>query len=358
MKTWVKQLERWPAEVVVLGCIVFITLVGYIDYATGYETFFFTFYLLAIFLGTWRVSVTFGVLLSALSVAAWVSANIEAGQRYSTYFVPVWNAGIMFTIYGIIVLLLGGLKHAQAGLEERVRLRTEELAREIRERMRLQRELLESSDREQRRLGRELHDGLCQHLTGTAMAGHLLERKLAAQLPAQKDEAGRLVHLIEEAIDLTRDLSYQLDPVDLKLGKLTDHLDDLAAGISERFHVSCRRIGEAARQPEDSAALTHLYRLAHAAALRAIKTSRAAQVRIQLDSSDQEVVLTVTDDGMVAADRMGNDLKAADSEYQALAYRAELIGAKLTIERLSPQGTRVTCRLPSAATEKVYAGKN
>jgi len=33
-----------------------VTLVGFAVYLSGYETFFFTFYLLALFLATWRLA--------------------------------------------------------------------------------------------------------------------------------------------------------------------------------------------------------------------------------------------------------------------------------------------------------------
>src|ERR1017187_10355217 len=120
MTNWFKRIETWPKPIVALVCIVFVTLVGLVDYLTGYETFFFTFYLLAVFLATWRVGGAFGVLISALSVTAWVSSNIEAGAHYSSYFVPVWNALIMFAIYLIVVLLLAQLKKFREKREQRM----------------------------------------------------------------------------------------------------------------------------------------------------------------------------------------------------------------------------------------------
>ena len=44
------------------------------------------------------------------------------------------------------------------------------------ERERLEKEILEIGERERRRIGRDLHDSLCQHLTGTALAGQVLEK--------------------------------------------------------------------------------------------------------------------------------------------------------------------------------------
>src|ERR1017187_10041974 len=349
MTIWFKQLDAWPKSIVALVCIVFVTLVGLVDYATGYETFSFTFYLLAVFLATWRLGGAFGALISALSVTAWVSANIEAGARYSSYFVPVWNAMIMFTFYLIVVLLLAQLKKFREKLEERVSLRTAALTREMQERMRLQKELLETSDREQQRIGRDLHDGLCQHLTGTALAGHFLSQKLAEKSAIESADATRLVQLIEEAIELTRNLSHQLDPVELKSGKLTDHFEDLAASTSQRFKVACRFTSSLIRPLEDAAVATHLFRITQEAVTNAVKHGRAAQINICLDAADDEIVLTVTDDGVGLPEK----IPTSDGlGLRAMAYRADLIGATFNIERLSTRGTRMTCVLPASSLLK------
>ncbi len=345
MTSWLKRIDAWPKQIVALICIVWVTLVGLVDYITGYETFFFTFYLLALFLATWRLGGVFGALIAALSVTAWVSSNIEAGAHYSSYFVPVWNALILFTIYLILVVLLVMLKELREELEERVRLRTAALTREMQERMRLQKELLETSDREQRRIGRVLHDGLCQHLTGTALAGHFLGQKLTDKSAVEAAEATRLVQLVEEAIELTRDLALQLDPVELKAGKLTDHLSDLAAGVSEKCKVACRFECSMTAPLEDAAVATHLFRIAQEAVANAVKHGQAAHINICLDAAGDEIVLTVTDDGVGLPGKISD---GAGMGLRAMAYRADLIGATFNLERLPTRGTRMTCVMPAS----------
>src|ERR1700722_16289997 len=179
MFAWIKKFETWSKLSLVMASIGIVIGVGFVDYLTGYETFFFIFYLLAVFLAVWFVSVSFGVLISALSVTMWVSTNIAAGERYSSFFVPVWNAMIMFAFYLVVVGLLARLRTLHKELEERVRQRTAALTREIQGRTRLQKELLEISEREQRRIGRDLHDSLCQHLTGTGWESIVLGKKWA-----------------------------------------------------------------------------------------------------------------------------------------------------------------------------------
>jgi signal transduction histidine kinase len=252
----------------------------------------------------------------------------------------------MFAIYLIIVFLLAGLKKIHEELEERVRLRTAALTREIQERMRLQKELLETSDREQRRIGRDLHDGLCQHLTGTALAGHVLEQKLGVKSQVEAGEAARLVQLIEEAIELTRDLSHQLDPVELKAGKLTDHLEDLAADTSQRFKVVCHFDCSLTHPLDDATVATHLYRIAQEAVACAVKRSRVGHINLGLDSAADGIVLTITDDGAALLEKMQDANLESFALLRASAYRADLIGATFNIERLATRGTRVTCVLP------------
>jgi signal transduction histidine kinase len=352
MMTRLKRFDTWPKQLVALICICFVTLIGLVDFITGYETFFFTFYLLSIFLSTWRMGGLFGVLISALSVTAWVSANIAGGARYSSYFIPVWNAAIMFAVYLIVVWLLASLKKIHAELEERVRLRTEALTREIQERVRLQKEVLETTDREQRRIGHELHDGLCQHLTGTAMAGHLLGQKLAGKAQPEAAEAARLVQLIEDAIELTRNLSHQLDPVELQGGKLPDHLEDLAASVRVRFKIACEFEHHLMLSFDDSTVATHFFRIAQQAVSDAILCGRAKRVNIELDSADDEIVLTITDDGAGWPESAPEDVNAG---LRAMAFRADVIGAKFHFERLAAQGVRVTCALPFSGLQQNVA---
>lgn len=345
MTTWIKQLERLPKRFAAPLCLVIVALVGAVDYLTGYETFFFSFYLLGVFLGVWAVGVSFGILISALSVMTWISTNVAAGEHYPNYFVPVWNALILFVFYLVVVFLLARLKKFQNELEERVRLRTESLTREISGRVRLQKELLEISEREQRRIGHELHDSLCQHLTGTALAGHLTGQKLAEKSLPEAAEVSRLVALIEEAIELTRTLSRGLSPVEMQAAVLADNFRELAANASERFKIECRFEGHEAERLRDANAATHFYRIAQEAISNAVRHGKAKRVSICLDTADDEIVLTVADDGSGLPENARN---GGGMGLRIMAYRADLIGASFNIERLPGRGTRVTCALPTS----------
>jgi signal transduction histidine kinase len=356
MVKWIKRFEAWSKPSLVAGSIGIVIAVGFVDYLTGYETFFFIFYLFAVFLAVWFVSASFGVLISALSVTAWISTNVAAGERYHNLFVPIWNAMIMFVFYLVVVGLLAKLRSLNSKLEERVRERTAALTREIDERARLQKELLEISEREQRRIGHDLHDGLCQHLTGTALASHVLGQKLADKSLPETAEANRLVELVEEAIELTRTLARGLHPVEMRDGELADNFQELAANAREYLKVSCNFECQKTVPALDMNTTTHLYRIAQEAITNAVRHGKAGRVNVCLDCADGEIVLTITDDGVGLSE---NARKGDGMGLRIMAYRADMIGATFNIERLATRGTRVTCALsPPPARPENHAAKN
>jgi signal transduction histidine kinase len=90
----------------------------------------------------------------------------------------------------------------------------------------------------------------------------------------------------------------------------------------------------------------------------AVRHGKAGHINIRLDSMDNEIVLTIIDDGI------GLPENAQDGDglgLRIMACRASLIGATFNIERLSsPSGTRVACTLaPNGVPgEKNHAAKN
>jgi signal transduction histidine kinase len=351
-----QRFETWSKPSVAALCLGIVGMVAWVDYLTGYETLFMIFYLSAIFLAIWYVSVSFAVLMSALSASAWVSTNIAAGERYSSYLVPIWNAAILFSFYLVVVVLGAKLRNLQRELESRVRQRTAALKEEVQQRARLQKELVETAEREQRRISYDMHDGLCQHLTGTALVSQVLGQKLADKSLPETAEANRLVELMEEAIELTRSLARGLDHIEVQTGQLADNFQELAARKSKRFNVSCQFESHQAVPLNDVSVATQLYRIAQEAVINAARHGNAKNIKIRLDYMDDKIVLTITDDGVgLPEDALSRD----GMGLRIMAYRADMIGATFHIERLSTlSGTRVTCTLVPKNTPKQHGGKN
>ena len=327
-----------------VAALTIVLIVGTADYLTGHEILFSTFYLAAVALAAWTVGRGFGILVSVLSVGAWVAGDLAAGAVYPRPFVPVWNAGLILAFYLVVVGLLGRLRSMQRELEERVRQRTLALTEEMAERERLEREILDVGERERRRIGRDLHDSLGQLLTGTALAGQVLREKLAARSIPEAAEASRITALFEEAIEQTRSLSRGLDPAEIEGGGLEQGLRELAATTSALSGTRCAYHSEQPVDVRDSVTATQLYRIAQEAITNAIKHGHAGNIELSLEAGAERVRLTVHDDGSGIPDppRRGHGMG-----LRIMAHRATVMGGTFAVERPAVGGTLLVCEVPN-----------
>jgi signal transduction histidine kinase len=348
MRRFLSYLERLPRGAIIAVALLIVILVGVIDYLTGYEISFSIFYLAGIALATWYAGRRFAWVVSTLSVVSWLVGDLAAGATYANHFVPIWNVMIALVGYLVVVEALANLRAFQNKLEAKVAERTRALTEEMAKREGLEKELLEFGERERRRIGHDLHDSLCQHLTGTALAGQVLGEKLAAKTLSEEADARRVVALIEEGIALARNLARGLAPVELEAEGLMAALLDLARTTSERFKIDCRFDAPQPVLVHDSAASTHLFRIAQESVSNAIKHGRARRVSIGLFLEANGISLEVRDEG--------GGFSEPPPENQGMGlhimrHRAAMIGASLTIQNQRP-GTLVTCRLRSEQNEE------
>jgi signal transduction histidine kinase len=349
----VKQLESRSRFALMALALFVMVVIGLVDYLTGHEISLSVFYLLGVALAVWFVGRGAGALVSLLSVAVWVTGDFASGARFSNIMVPTWNAVVLLTFYLVVVWLLGNLRSVNRDLEAQVKNRTLALTDEIAERERAERELLEISEREQRRIGQDLHDSVCQQLTGATLAGQVLQEKLAGlKLPLAAD-AARMVALVEESIDLSRQLAKGLHPVEMAAEGLMLALEEYARTASGLFKVACRFECDSPVLIHDTATAGHLYRIAQEAVGNAIKHGRAKNVLIRLEADEAGTVLSIRDDGAglpaVLPLNRGMGLRI-------MAHRTAMIGGKFQIRRAESGGTLVTCRLlPETPPEKFLA---
>jgi len=343
MTKLLQSLEHRSRLFWMLAGLGFLALVGIFDYVTGFELFFAVFYLLGIGLGTWFVGRWYGLLLSVLSVAVWISGDIAAGAHYSSPFIPIWNSAIFLTFYSIVVWLLASLQSLHKGLEKRVRQSTLALTQEMAERERLEKEILEVSEREQRRIGRDLHDGLCQHLTGTALAGQVLREKLQARSSPEAADSGKIIALVEAGITLARDLARGACMVDMEADGLMGALQELAANITKWSKTVCVVERAAPVLIQDATVATHLYRIAQEAISNAIRHGKAPRIVVELSQRHGRVTLTVEDDGVGLSEGWQ---KSQGLGTRIMAHRAAMIGADFTLDHNPTGGAFVKRSLP------------
>ena len=214
---------------------------------------------------------------------------------------------------------------------------------DITEREQLERALLEISAREQRRIGQDLHDGLGQHLTGIAFMAKAHEAKLAEKQLTDASDAAKIVKLVNEAINKTRELARGLLPVVSDSQGLMSALQLWAGEVEDLFGISCRFECGTAVLIHDDAMATHLYHIAQEAVNNAIKHGHARSIVISLSSENEWGTLLISDAGEgIAEDRTPTH----GMGLHIMSYRAGVIGGRLEIRTNRPRGTCVTCVFP------------
>jgi PAS domain S-box-containing protein len=227
--------------------------------------------------------------------------------------------------------------------------RTVLLEREVAERARLEREVIESCAREQRRIAYDLHDGVGQQLVGIALSAKLLEEQLRAERSAEADRASLIAKLANGAARQVRLTARTLEGAD-GLGDLKTALRSLAANMSENCGVKVTVKADSSSLPISPPVAAQLYRVAQEAMRNAIEHGAAREVLIQLTFGDQDLMLTVQDDGK------GFDAKinGQGMGLRIMRYRAQCIGGSCEVHAGPTQGTIVHCRVPLEAQPAVF----
>jgi PAS domain S-box-containing protein len=214
---------------------------------------------------------------------------------------------------------------------------------DVTERQRLEKAILEVSAREQRRIGEDLHDGLGQHLTGIAFMSKVLESKLHEKSLPESTDAEKIVRLVNEAINKTRELSRGLLPVVSDAHGLMSALTRYSEEMQDLFQITCRFECAEPVLLYDVAAATHLYHIAREAVNNAIKHGNPSHVVIGLFAKNGEGTLSVQDDGEGISEASSNH---AGMGLNIMNYRANMIGGSLDIRRNFTGGTSVVCLFP------------
>lgn len=338
-----QKMAARPKRQIEIACLLLVAVTASLDYLTGRSITLDYLYAVPIVLAAWFVGRGGGLMVMLPALGLWSFSDLASGL-YSSIAAILINATMRLVFFGLLVTALARLAHLQRNLERRAIHRARALSRAAQERQRLEQEMLEISEREQRRVGRDLHDGLCQHLLATAFAGQALVEKLNGH--PEHAGAGRVLSLVQQAIQLARGLAKGLHPVGMEGDGLMQALEDFAANVSGIFGVNCRFVCHGPVLVKNQATATHLYRIAQEAVSNAITHGHAREIAILLDENEDGILLAVSDDGqgfLPVAVKSGMGLRI-------MADRAKMMGGRFQVMR-GPKGMELSCRIP--ATERV-----
>ncbi len=204
----------------------------------------------------------------------------------------------------------------------------------------MEKQIAEISDREQSRIGQDLHDTLCQQLVSVAYATEILRLALDQHNSPESAKVETIAEMVNQSITQARQFARGLYPVRLEADGLTSALEELATTVQSRSKIRCRFAIDDPVFINDEVAAINLYRIAQEAVNNAVKHSRARNISIGLGAVEDEVTLTVNDDGIGFPDHLD---RPQGMGLHIMKYRARMIGASLDIRRGARGGTIVIC---------------
>jgi len=223
-----------------------------------------------------------------------------------------------------------------------LRMANAKLAEEVQERQRLERAMLDVSAREQRRIGQDLHDDLGQRLTGIGLMSKYLENSLEKGHRPETEEARKIVSLISEAIQRTRELAHGMAPVLIGDDGLWTALARTTEELSKTAQLECRFECEPPVLITSQEVAYHLYYIAQEALNNAVRHARPSVISLNLSSSGTSGTIMICDDGIgFEPDQVENGFGRYTMEN-----RAKIIGGTLEIKSRKTHGTAVTCTFP------------
>jgi signal transduction histidine kinase len=160
-----ETLRCQPKWLILLEALVLVGLIGWFDYATGWEWSFFAPYAVPIVLVVWKTSRRVGLAFALFCALTWWGAHIGSNPYRTGWGFAVAVVAWLF-YFAVLVVAAAAVKAHQE--LDRARIQTLERTEE------LERQILRTSEREQQRIGRDLHDSLSPHLAAIRYAASFL----------------------------------------------------------------------------------------------------------------------------------------------------------------------------------------
>jgi signal transduction histidine kinase len=194
--------------------------------------------------------------------------------------------------------------------------------------------IVTAADAERRRIERNLHDGAQQRLVTLALQLSLIRREILRDPKEAELLVSSASDELAQSLEELRELARGIHPAALEHG-----LDVALEALAQRAAVPTTVVadeGPRLPQPVEFAA----YFVASEALTNVAKHASASEVRIRLLRAGQDVVVTITDDGVGGAD------PSRGTGLQGLVDRVESLGGRLAFSTPAEGGTVVTAMLP------------
>ncbi|RTQ49137.1 tetratricopeptide repeat protein [Hymenobacter gummosus] len=269
--------------------------------------------------------------------------RIQALQlREQALLVRKRNAQLLAAGAALLLALVGGWSlYKRRALRQQLAL---EQQRQLLERQRAA-AVLEAEENERRRIGSDLHDGLGQLLSAAKLNLHALDQQLGPRLNGHRELLANAVAVVDESFREVRGISHNLMPNALLrrglVAAVRDFLDKLPSTGGLRIEVQAFGL-DATQLPPTTESV--LFRVIQELVQNIIKHAQATDVTIQLVRSDDELTVTVEDNGVgFSPQALGPE---AGIGLRNVETRMAYLGGQAHFDAAPGRGTTVTLEVP------------
>jgi signal transduction histidine kinase len=202
--------------------------------------------------------------------------------------------------------------------------------------------IVAAADESRRRIERDLHDGAQQRLATLAMELGAAAGNVTAGADELREALASAAGATTRALDEVREISRGIHPVILTEGGLALALHALRRRSAIPVELEIPTFGRFAERIEVAA-----YYVISELLTNATKHARASVVHIAVEHRDEELHLSIRDDGIGGAD------PAKGSGLIGLRDRVEAMGGSFVVESAIGAGTAILVALPLTPEESV-----
>lgn len=210
--------------------------------------------------------------------------------------------------------------------------------------------LMNAQEEEWGRISRILHDEVGQIMSAVGLHLDVLRMDLEHQAPEVTARTTEIQELLERAITLVRDLSYELNPAVVEKAGLEFAMDRLIGRYRQKYSGSIRLMVDLSEHlpPEVASAF---YKIASQAVANAVQHAKCSQIEVLVKTSHKGTVMEVRDQGI------GFPIEQVKGRVPGLGlllmeFHASQAKLQLSITSAPGEGTIVRATFPSSQSQR------
>jgi PAS domain S-box-containing protein len=207
-------------------------------------------------------------------------------------------------------------------------------------------ELVMAEDRERQRIAAGLHDNVTQNLVGSRIKLSLLQKLCATD--QQREILDEVLELMAVTEEDTRLLTFELCPPILHELGIVAAIDWLVEEFSTHNGVECESSDDGLDKPLKDEVSGLLFAAVRELLRNVARHANAGKVEITIERCDNEVRVTVADDGdgFDVSETVSPDAKSGGFGLFGIRERLRYLGGRLEVDSAPGRGTRITAIAP------------